>query len=471
MKKFIHDDFLLNSKPAKALYHDYAAAMPIIDYHCHINPEEIAQDISFDNLSEAWLKGDHYKWRMMRLSGEDEKYISGNESGYEKFLAFTRTLTKAPGNPVYHWAHLELVRYFDCDLIIKPENAAEIWKHCNDKLRSENMSARSLIKKSRVTLAATTDDPADSLKWHKIIAEDETFSPRILPAMRPDKAIDIEKPGFIEYINKLESITGRTVKTLDDLFSVLEARIDFFGKMGCLISDHGLDYIPFAENAETAAPFVFAKAMNNAALEPLEVEQFKTAMLLFFGRRYKKRNWVMQYHYGAMRNINKVMYNKLGPDTGFDAINGFECSSKLSSMLNLLEENDALPKTVLYSLNPNDDAILQTIAACFPEKGVASKVQHGSAWWFNDTKPGMEAQLKSLAARGLLANFIGMLTDSRSFLSYSRHEYFRRILCNFAGGLIESGEYPNDIKTLGNIIKDISYNNAIKYFGFKLMSS
>ncbi|MCL2699366.1 MAG: glucuronate isomerase [Defluviitaleaceae bacterium] len=467
MKAFADKDFLLNSETAKTLYHDHAASMPIIDYHCHVNPKEIAEDRRFANLAQVWLGGDHYKWRLIRANGEDEKLVTGTESGdYEKFMAFVRALPKAIGNPVYHWAHLELQRYFDCDLPLTPDTADEIWELCNKRLTDADMSVRGLITQSRVEVIATTDDPADSLEWHKAIAEDKSFNTKVLPTLRPDKAINIDKPGFAEYIRGLEKIAGIPVKTLDDLFAVFENRLDFFAGMGCLVSDHGLDYVPYADNAEAAAPAILEKAMNGTGLSALEAEQYKTAMLLFLGRQYAKRGWVMQYHYGAQRNLNTAMFKKLGPDTGYDAISSYECGGKIAAMLNLLAQTDELPKTILYSLNPNDDAMLATIAGCFPGGGIAAKVQHGSAWWFNDTKPGMEAQIINLANKGLLGCFVGMLTDSRSFLSYTRHEYFRRILCNVIGSWVENGEYPNDIKTLGEMVKDISYNNTVKYFGF-----
>jgi len=466
MKIFAGKDFLLTNETAKTLYHDYAALMPVIDYHCHVNPEEIARNRRFENISQVWLGGDHYKWRLIRANGEDEKYVTGGGSDYEKFMAFARALPKAIGNPVYHWTHLELQRYFDCNLALSPDTADEIWHHCNKRLADEDMSVRGIIAKSRVEVIATTDDPVDSLEWHKAIAADKSFKTKVLPAFRPDKAVNIEKPEFTEYIQKLADVINVPIKALGHLKGALTIRLDFFNSMGCLAADHGLDYVPFAESAEAAAPAIFEKAMNGAALSDIEVEQYKTAMLLFFGREYAKRGWVMQLHYGAQRNVNKAMSQKLGPDTGYDAISGFECSRGIAGLLCGLEETGELPKTILYSLNPNDDAILETIAGCFSGGGIVSKVQHGSAWWFNDTKPGMEAQLTNLASRGLLGGFIGMLTDSRSFLSYTRHEYFRRILCNLIGGWVENGEYPNNIKALGEMARDISYSNTARYFGF-----
>ncbi|MCL2035130.1 MAG: glucuronate isomerase [Oscillospiraceae bacterium] len=466
MKEFIDKDFLLENQTAKSLYHDYAAFMPVIDYHCHVNPMEIAQDRRFENIAQVWLGGDHYKWRLIRAAGEKEEFVTGEGSDYEKFMAFARALPKAIGNPVYHWTHLELQRYFGCNLALSPETADEVWRICNKKLADAAMSVRGIITRSRVEVIVTTDDPADSLEWHQDIVSDKSFQTKVLPAMRPDKAIHIDQPGFAEYMRRLSDVTNVPIKTLDGLFAALESRIDFFNGMGCRAADHGLDEVPFEANAEENAGAIFEKAINGAALTDREVRQYKTAMLLFLGRQYAKHGWVMQYHYGALRNINAAMFQKLGPDTGYDAISGCGCGRGVASMLSALEETGELPKTILYSLNPNDNAMLVSIAGGFSGSGVACKVQHGSAWWFNDTKPEMEAQLTSLAGRGLLGGFIGMLTDSRSFLSYTRHEYFRRILCNLIGGWVENGEYPNDVKALGEMVKDISYNNVSKYFGF-----
>jgi glucuronate isomerase len=466
MKPFMDKDFLLGGETAKALFHGFAADMPIIDYHCHVDPSEIAKDRRFGNLAQAWLGGDHYKWRLMRANGEDERYITGDGSDYEKFLAFARALPKAVGNPVYQWAHLELRRYFGCDMVLSPETAKEIWNVCNEKQREGSMSVRGIIRQSRVTHIATTDDPADSLVWHKAIAEDASFNVKVVPAFRPDKAVNIEKPGFKDYIAKLGTVAGAGIKSLDDLLAALKGRLDFFHAMGCRASDHGLDNVPYAENAEALAPKAFERALGGEAVAPNEAEAYKTAVLLFLGREYAKRGWAMQLHYGAQRNLNPRMFNELGPDTGFDAISTGECSRKVAALLGALAATGELPKAILYSLNPNDDAMLVSVAGCFMEAGTACKVQHGSAWWFNDPKPGMEAQLTSLASRGLLGGFVGMLTDSRSFLSYTRHEYFRRVLCNLLGNWADNGEFPGDIEALGQIVKDISYNNARDYFAF-----
>ncbi|MDR1559702.1 MAG: glucuronate isomerase [Clostridiales bacterium] len=463
MKAFMVKDFLLNSETAKTLFHEYAASMPVIDYHCHVSPEEIAKDRRFENITQAWLGGDHYKWRLMRANGETEERVTGSASDYEKFAAFARTLPKAIGNPVYHWAHLELRRYFGCDLVLSPDTAEEIWNICNEKLANSDMSVRGIITRSDVKAIATTDDPADSLEWHKVIASDADFKTKVVPAFRPDKAINIEKPDFRAYLEKLGASADIEIRVLDDLFAALEKRLDYFDALGCRASDHGLDYIPYAEGNTDA---IFKKALNGETLSGDEIEAYKTALLVFLGEQYSKRGWVMQLHFSATRNLNSGYLKKLGPDTGFDAIGGGENGCCLAALLDRLERDDALPKTILYSLNPNDDAILQSIAGCFPKSGIVNRVQHGSAWWFNDTKQGMESQITSLASRGLLGGFLGMLTDSRSFMSYTRHEYFRRILCNLFGDWVENGEYPYDIKALSGLVQDISYNNTAAFFGF-----
>jgi glucuronate isomerase len=467
MKAFMADnDFLLGSDTAQTLYHVFAATMPIVDYHCHVSPAEIAQNRRFENLTQLWLGGDHYKWRLMRAAGTEERLITGKDSSeYDRFLAFAHALPKAIGNPVYHWAHLELQRYFGCELTLSPHNADKIWDICGKKL-SAGLTVRDIIRCSMVEAIVTTDDPADSLEWHKQIAEDKSFKVKVVPAFRPDKALNIDKPGFLEYLAQLGEAAGVPIAALEDLFAALENRIAFFAQMGCRSSDHGLDTVPYAADAEALAPQIFARARRGETLTAGEAEAYKTAVLLFLGRQYAKRGWVMQLHYGAQRNVNTPMFNRFGPDTGFDAISNAECSRALARLLDGLEQTGELPKTVLFSLNPGDNAMLATVAGCFTENNTVCKVQHGSAWWFNDTKGGMEEQLVSLASRGMLGGFIGMLTDSRSFLSYTRHEYFRRILCNLLGQWVENGEYPYDLDVLGGLVRDISYRNAKNYFGF-----
>jgi glucuronate isomerase len=458
-------DFLLNSGTAEKLYHENAAQMPVIDYHCHVSPKEIAQDNRFSNLTQLWLSGDHYKWRLMRAAGENESVITGSGSDYDKFLAFARTLPKAVGNPVYHWAHLELQRYFGCEMVLSPATADEIWRICSEKLADKDFSVRSIIKQSNVEVIGTTDDPADSLEWHKTITSDKTLETKVVPTFRPDKYLNIESPGYWKYLELLGEAADIDIKTLDNLYDALENRIGFFEENGCVSSDHGLVYVPYMENAEDEAEAVFKKAQKGKVLSLEDIETFKTALLLYLGRIYAQRGWVMQLHYGVLRSVNTWAYDAFGPDTGFDAIAG-RGGEFIAPLLDELAQTNELPKTVLYSLDPNDDAMLDTVCGCFAGGNFPATVQHGSAWWFNDTKQGMESQLTSLASRGLLGGFIGMLTDSRCFLSYPRHEYFRRILCNLLGSWVEAGEHPAGMDALGTLVRDISYNNVKSYFGF-----
>ncbi len=467
MKEFMNEDFLLETETAKTLYHDYAKNMPILDYHCHINPQEIAQNKTFSDLAEPWLGGDHYKWRLIRANGTAEKYITGKDCDpYDKFVEFACALPKAIGNPLYNWAHLELKRFFDINTVLNSKTAKEIWDTCNAKLQA-GFSAKDMITMSNVAALCTTDDPVDSLEWHKVIAEDDGFKTKVLPAMRPDKVLNIDKNGFKEYIKTLSASENVEIKSIDDLYIALNHSMDRFDKAGCKVSDHGIDYIPFKKDTTNSLNTIFTKALNGETLSLDEVEIYKTEVLIFLGKEYAKREWAMQIHYGAVRNNNTRMFNELGPDTGYDSVGEFSSVAGISGLLNELDSTNQLPKTILYSLNPNDNAALVTLAYCFPGEGIVSKVQHGSAWWFNDTKQGMEAQLQDLASRGLLGGFLGMLTDSRSFLSYVRHEYFRRILCNYLGKLIENGEYPNDIQFVGQMVQDICYNNAANYFNIK----
>ncbi|MCL2056606.1 MAG: glucuronate isomerase [Oscillospiraceae bacterium] len=464
MKPFMDENFLLETETARTLYHSHAAHMPIIDYHCHVSPEEIARDIKLENITKAWLGGDHYKWRLIRSGGVDERYITGDASDREKFDKFAQVLPRAIGNPLYHWTHLELKRYFGCDLILNPQNADAIWEICNERLTRDDMSVRGIIRKSNVTVVCTTDDPADSLEWHKIMRDDPSWEVKVLPAFRPDAAIGIEKPGFRDYLRGLSKASGIAIKSIDDLKAALEDRINFFAEMGCVASDHGLNYIPWEENCKEKAGAVFKQALAGELPGQSEADAFKAAMLLFLSEQYAKRGWAMQIHYGVVRGANSRMTAKLGADTGFDCISARDSSGAMYKLLDAMESGGGLPKTVLYSLNPNDDAYLATAIGAFQGPSLPGKLQHGSAWWFNDTKTGMAAQLTNLANLGILGNFIGMLTDSRSFLSYTRHEYFRRILCNLIGGWAENGEYPADMEFLGGLVRDISYNNAMRYF-------
>ncbi len=469
MKAFMDKDFLLETDTARKLYHEYAENTPILDYHCHINPKEIAQDRHFDNITQVWLGGDHYKWRFMRSCGVEEKYITGDASDYEKFCKWAECLGKAIGNPLFHWSHLELRKYFGYEGVLSRKTADEVWNLCNAKLQDPATSARSLIKQSNVTLICTTDDPIDSLEWHKMIAEDETFDVKVLPAWRPDKAMNIEKPDFLDYLEKLEAVSGvPEINTFEKLVEALHIRMDFFQSMGCCVSDHALEYVMFNPSNHDEIESIFLKRLNRMILTKDEEMKFKTAFMIFMGREYHARNWVMQLHYGCKRDNNVKMYKKLGPDTGYDGINNNTPSSQLADFLNALCETDQLPKTILYSLNPNDNQSIGTMLGCFQDSDAVGKIQQGSAWWFNDHKVGMQDQMISLANLGNLSGFVGMLTDSRSFLSYTRHEYFRRILCNLIGGWVENGEFPADYEILEEIIKGISYNNAVKYFNFPL---
>lgn len=468
MKKFMDQDFLLRSDTAKHLFHDYAENMPIVDYHCHINPQEIYEDRKFDNITQVWLGGDHYKWRQMRSNGIDEKYITGDGSDWEKFLAYAKTLDKAIGNPLYHWSHLELQRFFDYDGILSEKTAREVWDMANKKLAQDDMSVRNLIKKSNVKLLATTDDPVDDLKWHKLLREDDSFDVQVLPAWRPDKAVNINKPDFNDYMDQLAKVSGVEIKTFEDVKKALAKRLDFFAENGCSVSDHGLDYVVYQPASNEEIESIFAKKRNGEELSAREADMYKTALLQFLAGEYKKRNWVMQLHYGCLRNNNTPMFDKLGPDTGYDSISNYAPADQLTGFLNSVESSTGLPKTILYSLNPADDELIGTVIGCFQNSDAVGKIQQGSAWWFNDNKSGMEKQMTSLANLGLLGNFVGMLTDSRSFLSYPRHEYFRRIMANLISQWVEDGEFPNDDELLEPIVKGISYGNAVRYFGFDL---
>ena len=468
MKKFMDEDFLLSTQTAQKLYHEHAEKTPILDYHCHINPEEIAKDRQFENITQVWLGGDHYKWRQMRSNGVDEKYITGDAPDREKFQKWAETLEKAIGNPLYHWSHLELKRYFGYDGCLNGETAEEVWNLCNEKLKTPEMSVRNLIRQSGVTLLCTTDDPADSLEWHKVIAEDDSFEVQVLPAWRPDKAMNIEKTDYADYLKKLGTAAEIEIHTFADLKAALKKRMAFFDSMGCRASDHALEYVMYAPASDEEVETIFAKRLGGEMLTKTEELKFKTAFMLFVGKEYARLGWAMQLHYGCKRDNNVFRYEQLGPDTGYDCIDNYAPSGQMADFLNALNASDELPKTIIYSLNPNDNAAIGTITRMFSGFRCDRKDQQGSAWWFNDHKTGMIEQMTSLANLGLLGNFIGMLTDSRSFLSYTRHEYFRRILCELIGGWVENGEYPADMKVLGKMVEDISYNNAVRYFGFDL---
>lgn len=460
-------DFLLETETAGKLFHEYAEVTPILDYHCHINPREIAEDRKFDNITQVWLGGDHYKWRQMRSNGVDEKYITGDATDREKFQKWAETLEKAIGNPLYHWSHLELQRYFGYHGALNGKTAEEVWNLCNEALQKDDMSVRNIIRRSGVTLICTTDDPVDTLEWHEKIAEDDSFEVQVLPAWRPDKAMNAEKSDYGDYIGKLSEASGVQIRTFADLIQALQARMEYFAARGCSVSDHALEYVMYEPASDEEIEQIFQKALAGEISRREEL-QFKTRFMTEMGKAYHAKNWVMQLHYGAKRDNNQLIYRKLGPDTGVDCINNYAPSAQLADFLNALAEPDTLPKTIIYSLNPNDNAAIGTILGCFQNADTVGKVQQGSAWWFNDHKQGMTEQMVSLANLGLLGNFLGMLTDSRSFLSYTRHEYFRRILCNLIGGWVENGEYPNDEEALGRLIRGISYGNAVRYFGFSL---
>lgn len=465
MKKFMDDDFLLTTDTAKHLYHDYAKNLPIIDYHCHLSPKEIYDDVRYDNITQVWLYADHYKWRQMRSNGVEEKYVTGNGSDKDKFLAWAKTLEKAIGNPLYHWSHLELKKYFGYDGFLGSSTAEEVWNLTCEKIREPEMSARNLIRNSNVSVLCTTDDPIDSLYYHQKIKEDG-FEVKVLPAFRPDRAMNIEKADYTDYLRKLSEISGMDINDFSGLVKALSARMDYFDQNGCKISDHGLPYVMYKSYSEDEIEMIFAKRMRSEELSETDILKFKTAFMVSLGKEYAKRNWVMQLHYGVLRDLNKKIFNSCGADAGIDAINTFTSSVELGEYLNALAIDGLLPKTILYSLNPSDNAAIGTVMGCFQDGGIKGKIQHGSAWWFNDNKTGMTEQMISLANLGLLGNFVGMLTDSRSFLSYTRHEYFRRILCNLIGDWVENGEYPNDEEALKSIIEGISYYNAKDYFGF-----
>ena len=466
MKPFMDKDFLLSTETAKTLYHDYAAKVPIIDYHCHINPQEIAEDRHFDTITQVWLGGDHYKWRQMRSNGVDEKFVTGESTDLEKFEKWAATLQKAIGNPLYHWSHLELQRYFDIFEPLTKNNADEIFEICNKKLQGEGMSVRDLIKKSNVETICTTDDPIDSLEWHAKIKEDPTFDVNVYPAWRPDKAMNIEKPEYLDYLAKLSEVSGVKIDSFASLKEALKVRLAYFAERGCSVSDHALNYVMYKPATEEEIEAIFAKRVRGEELSLMEELQFKTAFMVFVGKEYHRLNWVMQLHYGTKRDNNEFRYKQLGPDTGFDCINTESSSAEMANFLNALNSSDQLPKTIIYSLNPVDNAAIGTVLGCFQDSTAVGKIQQGSAWWFNDNKTGMIEQMTSLANLSLLSNFVGMLTDSRSFLSYTRHEYFRRILCDLIGTWVENGEYPNDIEFLGQMVQDISYYNTKRYFGF-----
>ena len=463
MKNFMCEDFLLSNETAVRLYHDYAKTMPIMDYHCHLNPKEIYENKQFKNITEVWLYGDHYKWRAMRSNGVDEKFITGDGSDYEKFLAFAKTVPMLLGNPLYHWVHLELQRFFGINEVLNEKTAPAIWEKVNKMLSGEGFRVKDLIKKSNVTVICTTDDPIDSLEYHQKIKADKNFNVRVLPAFRPDKGVEISRGFFLPWLEKLVEVNGSAINNYSEFLQALKARVNYFHENGCRVSDHALDSVPYAEASLAEVEAIFVKALKKDTLSLLETEQFRTYTLKFLSGLYTKLEWTMQFHLNAMRNNNTAMFNKLGADVGFDSINDSSIAYPLSRLLDSIETEYTLPKTIIYSLNALDNDVIGTMLGNF-QGGIPGKIQFGAAWWFNDTKEGMIAQMKSLANLGLLSRFVGMLTDSRSFLSYTRHEYFRRILCNLIGEWVENGEFPNDMELFGSIVEGICYNNAKEYF-------
>lgn len=460
MKKFMDKDFLLSSDTSKKLFHEYAEQLPIIDYHCHLSPAEILADKKYRNITELWLGGDHYKWRAMRSNGVDEYFITGEASDYEKFEKWAEVMPKLIGNPLYHWTHLELQRYFDIYEPLSPATCEDIWERCNKRL--ETLSARKCIELMNVKYIYTTDDPCDSLEHHKALA-DENAPFKMLPAWRPDKAVNIDKSGFPEYIASLSAACGFEISDFEALKRALSQRMEHFHALGCRNSDHGLDYIVSEDTA--FAEEALRKALSGETVSKIEADSYKTALLLFLSKEYSRLGWVMQLHYGAVRNVNPNMFAKLGPDTGYDAIWGSsECGLRLGGLLGKMEIAGHLPKTIIYSLNPVDNAQIGTIIGCFQNSDAMGKLQQGCAWWFNDSLKGMREQLTSLASLSVLGNFVGMVTDSRSFLSYTRHEYFRRIICELLGSWVENGEYPEDYDALGAMIRGICYYNAVEFF-------
>lgn len=458
-------DFLLSTETAKRLYHDYAEGQPIVDYHCHVSPREIYEDRRFGDLFEVWLEGDHYKWRLMRSNGVEERYITGEAGHWEKFQKFAETLPRAMGNPLYHWCHLELKNYFGYEGVLNAETARQVWELCGEKLRSDPaLSARGLILNSGVAMVGTTDDPCDSLEWHEKLAADPGFPVAVCPSFRPDPALNIQKPGFAAYVERLEGVCGFAIRTVDDMRRALTARIEYFAARGCRAADHGLDYVMFRPADDGAATAALQKARAGEALTKEEAELWQTALLLHCAREYRRLDIVMQLHFSCVRNPNRRMLEQLGPDTGFDCMAATDSCAAAYRLMDALEGAGDLPRTILYSLNPADNAWLDTLIGAFQGPEVPGKIQHGAAWWFNDHRAGMTEQLTSLASLSVLGNFVGMLTDSRSFLSYARHEYFRRILCDLLGGWVERGEYPPDLEAVGGLVGDICCRNAVRYF-------
>ncbi|MEC2054453.1 glucuronate isomerase [Peribacillus psychrosaccharolyticus] len=467
MKDFMGENFLLSTDTAVELYHTYAKDMPIIDYHCHLSPKEIYENKRFKNITEAWLYGDHYKWRLMRANGISEECVTGNADDYDKFLAWAKTVPMTIGNPLYNWTHLELQRFFDVHELLNEKSAPVIWEKVNGLLQGENFGARDLIVKSNVNVICTTDDPIDSLEYHQLLQKDQDFNVSVYPSFRPDKGLAINLPGYLEWVNQLAKVSEQQIEDYDNFLKALESRVRFFHEVGGRVSDHALDVIVYEEGTKEEVAAIFANVLQGGEITKEEERKYRTYTLNFLGGLYAELGWTMQFHINALRNNNDRMFNVLGPDTGYDSMNDDGIAKPLVSILNAMEKENSLPKTILYSLNPNDNPIIASIINSFQDGKTPGKIQFGPAWWFNDSKEGMIDQMKALANVGLFTRFLGMLTDSRSFLSYTRHEYFRRILCQLLGEWVENGEVPNDMELLGSIVQGISYDNANTYFGFE----
>jgi glucuronate isomerase len=466
MKSFLDENFLLQTKTAQKLYHDFAQKMPVIDYHCHLPVQQIADDINFKNLTQVWLYGDHYKWRAMRTNGINESFITGDKSDFEKFEKWAETVPYTLRNPLYHWTHIELQRYFDIHELLHPQSAKKIYDACTQKLQIPEYSVRNLLRKMNVEVVCTTDDPTDDLEYHKKI-KDDGFEVKVLPAFRPDKAMDVDDVGeFNAYVKKLETVGNDAISSFQSYLDVLKKRHDFFASMGCCVSDHGLEYIYAEDFDDTEIIACFNKIRSGRELSQEEGLKFKSAMLHILATWDHEKGWVQQYHLGSLRNNNVRMLELSGPDTGWDSIGDFLQAKSLSKFLNKLDSTNQLTKTILYNLNPADNELMATMTGNFNDGTTAGKIQFGSAWWFLDQKDGMTKQMNALSNMGLLSKLVGMITDSRSFLSFPRHEYFRRILCNLFGEEIENGELPADIEWTGKIIRDICYYNAKTYFGW-----
>ena len=463
--KFMNDNFLLTNKYAQELYHTYASPMPIIDYHCHLSPKDIANDRIFNNISEVWIHGDHYKWRAMRTLGIDENYITGDASDFEKFKKWAITVPYTMRNPLYHWTHLELSRYFGIDDLLNENNAAPIFEKTSNTLNTQAYSCQNLLTKMNVEVVCTTEDPIDTLEYHQKLAE-SNFKTKMSTAFRPDKAILIENDGYNDYLNKLEEVSGVVINSYDDLCDALKNRIVYFDDNGCKLSDHGLNQIYFDEFTESEIKTIFKKKREHQNITEKEALKFQSAILQFLAETYHEFGWVQQFHLGALRNNNSRMLQRLGPDTGWDSIGDYPQAENLSKFLNALDSKDKLTKTILYNLNPADNEVLASMIGNFNDGKIKGKIQFGSGWWFLDQKDGITKQLNALSNMGLISCFVGMLTDSRSFLSYPRHEYFRRVLCNLFGEEIQRGELPNDMEWIGKLVSDISYHNAKEYFNF-----